>query len=77
MTFAGNTVGVGPLAAATHVWTQEHFDGPSDAFLVIVSGSASNAIAFDDDDGIGLQSWLHLAPSCSSCSIVFGRFNAG
>ncbi|MCG5056165.1 MAG: hypothetical protein KA712_24710 [Myxococcales bacterium] len=77
ITFAGSTQMTSSLPVQSHVMTVEQFNGPSDSMLLVLSGSASNAIAFDDDDGVGLQSWIHLDQGCSTCIIVYGRFNNG
>jgi hypothetical protein len=75
--FAGRTITVplGGLATNTDVWTQEHFDGPNDAVVLVLSGSAGNAIAYDDDDGLDWHSRVRIGETCSSCFIVYGHRN--
>jgi hypothetical protein len=80
VSFAGRSIFVTTgMPVATHVMTVENFNGPRDSLLVVVSDNAAHAINFDDDDGIDLQSWLHLDSACSAayCRIIYGRYYNG
>lgn len=69
----------GGMIASGHAFTVEQQGGPNDTVLLVISGSLSSAIAFDDDDGIDRMSWLHINAACSSgsCYIVPGTRMAG
>jgi hypothetical protein len=75
ISFAGSMIPAGALAAQTEIWTQEQWNGPSDTVMLVVSAAnPSQAIAADDDDGIGMSSSLRLGQSCSSCNLIVGRY---
>ena len=76
--FAGSQYRMGRnLIAQSHLFTVEERDGASDTVLLVVSGSPSNAIAFDDDDGVDWMSWIHLDTPCSDCVVVVGSYTPG
>lgn len=59
--------------SGSHFFTVQEQGGASDTILLVTSGSTSRAIAFDDDDGIGLMSWVHVDEACSQqCSVLVG-----
>ena len=72
--FGGVGVNLGDLAAATHVTTVERQGGSNDTVLLLVSGDASHAAGFDDDDGVDLMSWIHLNEACSACLAIVANF---
>ena len=43
---------------------------------MINTGGAYRTIAFDDDSGIDLQSWIHLTTACpvGDCKIIYGKY---
>ncbi len=62
------------LAALTRVQTVEQLTGPSDTMLIVTSGSAGNAIAGDDDTGVGYQALKDLPVDCPNCRIAVGGY---
>lgn len=65
------------LVSGTHVLTVEQQAGTNDTVLLVVSNTDANAIAFDDEDGVGSMSWLHMSTACGSwCYFMIGRFQS-
>jgi hypothetical protein len=79
--FAGSTMDLSVLGmvAGTDIMTVEQFDGPRDTVVLVNSGGAYHAIAFDDDNGLDLQSYIHLTSACPAgdCKVIIGRYFNG
>jgi len=74
--FGGVVTNVGDLATSSHVTTVERQDGTGDSVLLAVRGwDAEHAVGFDDDDGVGYMSWLHLPEDCASCYLITGTYS--
>jgi hypothetical protein len=57
-----------------HFFTVEQQTGANLTNILVISGAAAYASAYDEQDGIGTMSWLHLVTACSSgCKVVIGR----
>lgn len=66
------------LVAGSHVMTVEQQGGSKDTVLLIVSGGPANAVASDDNDGVGDMSWLHTDSPCvgSYCRVIVGSLGS-
>lgn len=67
----------GGMISTAHVMTTEQQGGATDTVVLVVSGSAANAISSDDNDGVDKMSWLHLDTPCSStyCRVIVGSYS--
>jgi hypothetical protein len=78
ITFASQIIDVSAsgMAQGTDIMTVEQFNGPRDTVMLINSGGAYHAVAFDDDNGLDLQSFVHLTSACpvGDCKIIVGRY---
>lgn len=73
----GGTKIFGPtLAATAHVTTSELQGQATDLVLLAIGGIAEHAVAFDDDDGVGLMPWMHLPEVCTNCQFVLANYSA-
>lgn len=76
--FAGYAYDVGSFPSQTHFWTVEDATGSHDTVLLVIAGTAERAVAYDDDDGVGNMSWVHIDPGCSSasglCRVIVGHY---
>lgn len=73
--FGGNVYATNrTLLTSGHVMTVEQPGGSADTVLLVVSGAAANAVAFDDDSGVDRMAWLHLFSDCPSCVLVVGSY---
>jgi hypothetical protein len=73
--FGGMKYFPGNLPASAHVTTAERQGGTDDTVLLVVGGTADHAVAFDDDDGVGLMSWVHLPEACTNCQVIVANFD--
>ncbi len=62
------------LPTTTHISTLEEQGGTDDTILMVL-GAGDVPIAYDDDNGVALMSWLHLFEDCpaNNCSILVAR----
>jgi len=74
ISFGGAVQSIGTIAAGAHVITAELPGQTSDTTFLVISGTAATAIAYDDDDGVGLMSWAHLPTACANCSVVLANY---
>lgn len=62
----------GGLIANTHIRTSMTPGGIKDSILMLLTGE--NVIRYDDDNGPGLMSWIHLdGGACASCPLFVGN----
>ena len=62
--------------ATSHFLTVQERGGLNDTVLLVLSGNASRAVAYDDDNGVGFMSWVHLNESCSNhCKIIVSPYS--
>jgi len=68
------TVNYKTYQPGSHFFTVEEQGGSNNTIILALSGTAANAIAFDDDDGVGAMSWIHTPVACTSnCKILVGQ----
>ncbi|HEX2733337.1 MAG TPA: hypothetical protein VHM70_17120 [Polyangiaceae bacterium] len=72
--FGGTKYYVGTLPLGAHVTTAERQGGGTDTLMLVVGGTDSHAVAFDDDDGVGNMSWAHLPEQCVDCRVIVGSY---
>jgi len=79
--FSGAGQSVGNLAAGSHIQTAEVQGGVNDTVLLAVRDgggvAGTHAVGFDDDDGVGNMSFIHLNEACTLCWIFVGAFLPG
>jgi hypothetical protein len=61
---------------SSHFLTVEEQGGSLDTVMLVLSDFPWKAIKFDDDNGVGFMSWIHVDQDCASnCSVVLGSFS--
>jgi len=75
LSFGGTVQVTDAMPARTHVVTAEAPGGATDTVMLVIGDRAEHAIGYDDDDGVGYMSWIHLPEACTACSIVIGNFS--
>jgi Bacterial TSP3 repeat len=66
----------GDLAAGAHVTTAEVQGGASDTMLLaVLANNPAHAVGYDDDDGVGFMSWIHLDEACPTCQLIVANFD--
>ncbi|OIP39531.1 MAG: hypothetical protein AUK47_09910 [Deltaproteobacteria bacterium CG2_30_63_29] len=58
---------------SSHFFTVEEQGGSDNTVILALSGAPAHASAYDDDDGVGLMSWIHTPAACTSyCKVLVG-----
>jgi hypothetical protein len=74
--FAGQKQYVGDLQLGAHVSTVEELGGAGDTVMLTVLGYPSyHAVAYNDDSGVGLMSWVHNNEACPGCSVIVANYS--
>lgn len=64
ISFGGLKLSLGSLPAGSHVFTTRRLKGIKDTVLLVMGASESIAVNYDNDDGVGKSSWVHLEQTC-------------
>lgn len=74
--FGGIPQYVNNLDASGHIATVERQAGTADTLLLAVRNSdKKHAVGFDDDDGVGYMSFMHLNEACQPCQVIVGTYS--
>jgi hypothetical protein len=77
--FGGSKYPIGSVPWGTHVMTAERQGGAIDTVLLVVggpNGDHSHAVGWDDDDGVGNMSFLHVNDTCTDCFVVVANYSS-
>ncbi len=76
VSFGGEGFYVADLQQSAHVMTAQNMGAAGDTIMLTFSqNNPAHAIAYDDDDGTELMSWVHNNEACPSCYAYIANYS--